>query len=106
MDLDDIMFRSATALNSERAKLAVLDDAAFRERFSGSPIKRIGRDRFVRNVVYAIGNSGDRTLLSVLDNLTSDPDETVAEAAHWARERLLEEGADAEASDPPIGYPR
>ncbi len=88
------------------ADLAVLDDAAFRERFSGSPIKRIGRDRLVRNVVYAIGNSGDRTLLSVLDNLTSDPDETVAEAAHWARERLLGEGGDAEASDPPIGSPR
>src|SRR5690606_13984765 len=44
------------------AELAALDDAGFRERFSGSPIKRIGRDRFLRNVLYAIGNSGDRRL--------------------------------------------
>jgi epoxyqueuosine reductase len=44
------------------AELAALDDAGFRARFSGSPIKRIGRDRFVRNVLYAIGNSGSARL--------------------------------------------
>ena len=44
------------------AGLAGLDDAAFREKFSGSPIKRIGRDRFLRNVLYAIGNSEDQAL--------------------------------------------
>lgn len=69
-------------------ELAVLDDAAFREQFSGSPIKRIGRDRFVRNVLYAIGNSGDAQLRAVAQELTSDPDPTVAEAAKWAAVRL------------------
>ena len=44
------------------AELAALDDAAFRARFAGSPIKRIGRDRFLRNVLIAIGNSGDAAL--------------------------------------------
>ena len=70
------------------AELAGLDDAGFRTMFSGSPIKRIGRDRFVRNVLIAIGNSGDPTLRSVATRLTKDTNEVVAEAAHWARERL------------------
>ena len=56
------------------AELAALDDAAFRARFSGSPIKRIGRDRFVRNVLYAIGNSGDAALRAVAQALMDDPD--------------------------------
>ncbi len=66
------------------AELAGLDDAAFRARFSGSPIKRIGRNRFVRNVLYAIGNSGSARLRSVAQGLTDDPDPTVADAARWA----------------------
>jgi epoxyqueuosine reductase len=70
------------------ADLAVLDDAGFRARFSGSPIKRIGRDRFVRNVLYAIGNSGDPALITVAQGLCDDPDPTVADAAHWAVLRL------------------
>ncbi|MDG4647020.1 tRNA epoxyqueuosine(34) reductase QueG [Roseibacterium sp. SDUM158017] len=70
------------------AELAGLDDAAFRTRFSGSPIKRIGRDRFVRNVLYAIGNSGSERLLPVAAGLEGDPDETVSDAARWATERL------------------
>ncbi|WP_170363904.1 tRNA epoxyqueuosine(34) reductase QueG [Ruegeria arenilitoris] len=70
------------------AELAGLDDAAFRTRFSGSPIKRIGRDRFVRNVLYAIGNSGSAELISVAQALTEDPDPTVADAARWAVEQL------------------
>jgi epoxyqueuosine reductase len=70
------------------AELAVLDDAAFRAKFSGSPIKRIGRDRFVRNVLYAIGNSGDAGLRPVAANLLDDPDPTVADAAKWAVSRL------------------
>lgn len=70
------------------AELAALDDAGFRAKFSGSPIKRIGRDRFVRNVVYAMGNSGDMRFASQLDALTSDPDGTVADAAKWALIRL------------------
>jgi len=70
------------------ADLAALDDSGFREMFSGSPIKRIGRDRMVRNVCYAIGNSGDASLSQVVDPLTRDPDPAVADAARWARLRL------------------
>jgi epoxyqueuosine reductase len=70
------------------AELAMLDDAAFRARFSGSPIKRIGRGRFVRNVLYAIGNSGDAGLRSVAMALRDDADATVADAAVWAVARL------------------
>ena len=70
------------------ADLAALDDAGFRAMFSGSPIKRIGRDRFVRNVLYAIGNSGDPALRDVAQGLRDDPDETVADAARWAVMRL------------------
>ncbi|MDT8326700.1 MAG: tRNA epoxyqueuosine(34) reductase QueG [Roseovarius sp.] len=70
------------------ADLAGLDDAAFREKFSGSPIKRIGRDRFVRNVLYAIGNSGNPQLRSIARDLCDDFDPTVADAARWAVKRL------------------
>ncbi|KIN74335.1 tRNA epoxyqueuosine(34) reductase QueG [Sulfitobacter guttiformis] len=70
------------------AELVVLDDADFRLRFSGSPIKRIGRDRFVRNVLYAIGNSGDVTLRGSAQALCDDADEAVADAARWAVARL------------------
>jgi epoxyqueuosine reductase len=70
------------------AELAELDDAGFRARFSGSPIKRIGRDRFVRNVLYAIGNSGLPALVPVAQGLTEDTDPVVAEAARWAVARL------------------
>jgi len=65
-----------------------LDDAAFREIFSGSPIKRIGRDRMVRNAAIAAGNSGDPTLLPRLRALLDDADPVVAEAAGWAIARL------------------
>lgn len=68
--------------------LVALDDASFREVFSGSPIKRIGRNSFVRNVLYAIGNSGDKTLIAAARPLASDADDTVKDAAHWALERL------------------
>ena len=70
------------------ADLAVLGDAGFRARFSGSPIKRIGRDRFVRNVLYAIGNSGDPGLREVAQGLCEDADAAVADAARWAIKRL------------------
>jgi epoxyqueuosine reductase len=70
------------------ADLATLDDAAFRRRFTGSPIKRIGRGRFVRNVAVAIGNSGRPDLLSVAQTLAGDSDPVVAEAGRWSAERL------------------
>jgi epoxyqueuosine reductase len=70
------------------ANLAALDDTGFRTMFSGSPIKRIGRDRFVRNVLIAIGNAGDRTLLPAAAARLDDADPVVAEAAAWAVQRL------------------
>jgi len=70
------------------ASLSQLDDASFRSKFSGSPIKRIGRNRFVRNVLYAIGNSGDPSLKSYAKSLINDPDSAVSEAATWAAARL------------------
>jgi epoxyqueuosine reductase len=75
-------------LAPDLAELAQLDDTAFRAKFSGSPIKRIGRDRFVRNVLYAIGNSGNPNLKPYATNLCADPDPTVAYAAQWAAQRL------------------
>ena len=70
------------------AELLTLDDAAFRAKFSKSPIKRIGRNRFVRNCLIAAGNSGDGALLKQVAPLAGDPDPVVAEAARWAVERL------------------
>lgn len=69
-------------------EIAALDDAAFRARFSGSPIKRVGRDRMVRNVLYAIGNSRLAPLRGAAEALLNDPDPAVADAARWACERL------------------
>ncbi|NNM57682.1 tRNA epoxyqueuosine(34) reductase QueG, partial [Acidocella sp.] len=71
------------------AALAGLDDAGFRAMFSGSPVKRVGRNRFVRNVAIAIGNSGDVGLLEVARALAGDADAVVAEAAAWAAARLV-----------------
>jgi len=77
------------ALVSPRlADLAALDDAAFRALFSKSPVKRIGRNRFVRNVLYAIGNSADAELIPTAAALTADPDPVVSDAAAWALARL------------------
>jgi epoxyqueuosine reductase len=70
------------------AELAALDDAGFRARFAGSPIKRIGRDRMVRNVAYAIGNSGSAALKPAAQALCEDGDAAVADAARWAVDRL------------------
>ena len=68
--------------------LAQLDDAGFRAFFSGSPIKRIGRDRFLRNVLIAIGNSGRADWAVIAGGLRSDPNPVVARAAAWALARL------------------
>ena len=68
--------------------LVALDDGAFRAMFSGSPVKRIGRNRFVRNVLYAIGNSGDAALTDAAAALTGDPAAEVADAAVWAVAQL------------------
>ncbi len=93
------------------ADLAALDDPAFRSLFSGSPVKRIGRNRFLRNVLIAIGNSGgnsgdnsgDRALVPAAQNHLHDPDPLVRGAAVWALSRLCgdEEFADLERSSIP-----
>ena len=89
MEAADLRYAARDDLVAPKlAELAQLDDTAFRQKFSGSPIKRIGRNRFVRNVLYAIGNSGDASLRGVAQELSSDPDETVADAARWAIARL------------------
>lgn len=79
---------SPAAKDPDLADLVTLDDAAFRARFSGSPIKRIGRDRLVRNVLYAIGNSGVARLKPAAQALVDDPDPAVSEAARWAVTQL------------------
>ena len=68
--------------------LSRLDDPAFRSFFSGSPIKRIGRDRFIRNVLIAIGNSGDRELAVEAMRLVGDDSPLVRGAAAWALSQL------------------
>jgi epoxyqueuosine reductase len=73
------------------ADLLTLDDAAFRKLFSGSPIKRIGRDRFVRNVLIAAGNGTDAGLIAQIEVLLSDPAPVVRGAAIWALGRLSPE---------------
>jgi epoxyqueuosine reductase len=73
------------------AHLAALDDKAFREVFKASPVKRIGRDRFIRNVLTAIGNSGDTTLAASAGPHLADPSSLVRGAAVWALSRLLSE---------------
>ncbi|HTT98769.1 MAG TPA: tRNA epoxyqueuosine(34) reductase QueG [Rhizomicrobium sp.] len=77
--------------NAKLADLAQLDDAGFREFFQGSPIKRIGRDRFIRNVLIAIGNSGMPELADAAQALLGDPSPIVRAMAIWALSRLLEE---------------
>jgi epoxyqueuosine reductase len=74
------------------AELSRLDDAGFRALFAKSPVKRIGRDRFVRNVLYAIGNSGEPTLAAEAERLLDDASPLVRGAAVWALARLLPDG--------------
>jgi epoxyqueuosine reductase len=71
------------------AELSQLDDTSFRALFTKSPIKRIGRDRFTRNVLIAIGNSGDAALAGNARQLLADPNPVVRGAAVWALSRLL-----------------
>jgi epoxyqueuosine reductase len=70
--------------------LVRLDDARFRALFAKSPVKRIGRDRFIRNVLYAIGNSGDKALAAEAERVLDDPSPLVRGAAVWALSQLLQ----------------
>lgn len=76
--------------NPPLAELLALDDAAFRSRFAGTPIKRTGRDRIVRNALIASGNSGDRSLLRHIEPLLADESPLVRAMAVWASRRLAE----------------
>jgi epoxyqueuosine reductase len=87
----DARYHGAHVAPVDLAVLVALDDAAFRQRFSGSPIKRIGRNRFVRNVLYAIGNSGLAALRPAALERVEDADPTVADAARWAVARLAKQ---------------
>jgi epoxyqueuosine reductase len=72
------------------ADLLGLDDAAFRRRFAGTPVKRTGRDRVVRNALIAAGNSGDRSLLPAVEALLDDPSPLVRAMAVWALQQLAD----------------
>ncbi|MGG6893309.1 MULTISPECIES: tRNA epoxyqueuosine(34) reductase QueG [Rhizobium] len=74
------------------AFLLTLDDAAFRAFFSGSPVKRVGRDRFIRNVLIAAGNSGEPSLIGRCCELAEDPSPVVRGMAVWALSRLMTSG--------------
>ncbi|CAN7643823.1 tRNA epoxyqueuosine(34) reductase QueG [Bradyrhizobium sp. LjRoot220] len=74
----------------ELSQLARLDDGAFRALFAKSPVKRIGRDRFIRNVLIAIGNSGDALLAHEAERLLDDASALVRGAAVWALSQLVE----------------
>jgi epoxyqueuosine reductase len=70
------------------AELLALDDAAFRKRFAGTPVKRTGRDRVLRNALIAAGNSGDASLIPAIESLLADPSPLVRAMAVWALARL------------------
>jgi epoxyqueuosine reductase len=87
----DAKLAARAALQAPRlAELAGLDDAAFRALFTKSPVKRTGRDRFVRNVLIAIGNSGDPALVAAAQARLDDASPLVRGAAVWALARLVE----------------
>jgi epoxyqueuosine reductase len=80
------------------ADLLALDDAAFREMFAGSPIKRIGRNRMIRNCLIAAGNSGDASLVPSVRRHVDDADPVIAEAASWALAQLGFSSAEMQAA--------
>ena len=77
--------------NPPLAELLALDDSSFRARFAGTPVKRTGRDRFVRNVLIAAGNSGDGAFVPAIEALLQDASPLVRGMAVWALSRLLDE---------------
>ncbi len=89
---NEAQFHARVELTMPRlTDLVQLDDAGFRALFTASPIKRIGRDRFVRNVLYALGNSGDRSAVPHIHALLSDDNDVVRDAAKWAVSKLNED---------------
>ena len=85
----EIKLKARQDLNAPSlASLAALGETEFRSHFTGSPIKRIGWPRFLRNVLYAVGNSGDAALLGIAQSHTGHPDPVIADAANWAVQKL------------------
>ena len=83
--------QARTNLNAPKlSELSEMDDAAFRKFFSKSPIKRTGHKRYLRNILIAIGNSDDRSLLPVVKSLTSNRSSLIADTARWALNRLTQ----------------
>src|SRR5690606_12928128 len=79
------------ASDAPLAEFLQLDDAAFRKRFAGTPVKRTGRDRFVRNALIAAGNSGQPDFVVYVEPLLSDPSPLVRAMAVWAAWRLTDQ---------------
>ena len=92
------------AINPPLADLLTLDDAAFRSRFAGTPIKRTGRDRFIRNVLIAAGNSGNASLLPAIKSLLADASPLVRGMAVWALAQLADAGSVAALRAHHIGH--
>ena len=89
----EVKFHARQELQSpDIAEWLKLDDGAFRSLFSGSPVKRTGRDRFMRNLLIAAGNSGDRGLLGQIETLLDDASPLVRAMAVWAFRELAEAG--------------
>jgi epoxyqueuosine reductase len=84
-----LFYARAELAAPDLADLLALDDKSFRTVFAGSPIKRIGRNRLVRNAAIAAGNSGNPGFVPALQSLTNDPDPVIIDAANWALSRLL-----------------
>ncbi len=90
---DQRLAAKAETANPPLAELITLDDAQFRTRFAGTPIKRTGRNRFVRNVLIAVGNAGDKSLLPAVVRLLDDSAPVVRGAAVWALTQLADQSA-------------
>ena len=87
----DPNLQARSNLNAPKlSELSEMDDAAFRKFFSRSPIKRTGHKRFLRNILIAIGNSDDRSLLPVVKSLASNRSSLIADTARWALNRLTQ----------------
>ena len=88
-EASEIKLKAREDLNApDLASLAVLTDVEFRQHFSGSPIKRIGRDQFIRNVLYAIGNSGRPELITSAEPHLNSSNPVIRDAARWVKSKL------------------
>jgi len=85
----EVMQARAELVNPALEWLAEMDGREFKRRFKGSPLERTGRKRLLRNVAIAMGNSGEERFLPKIDAWRSAEDAVLADAAEWARERIL-----------------